>query len=325
MRQAFGGIAVPLNSRTLLPGDDVDTFLLQGLINGLSIGLNYGLVAIGFTLIFGVLRAVNFAHSEVYTLGAFAALLAINTFAPPLVVLLLIAVIVGAASGWGLERLAFRPFRRARDETSLKSAALREATLISSLAAGIIVREALEHRFGGEMQQVPPQMMINQPILLDPVFLTNGDLIIAASAFAMLGILLYMFKHTALGLSIRAVADDATGALCSGINVNRVVVNTFVIGSSFGAVAGVLIGLYYGAISPHMGFTPTLKAFICMIMGGMTSIWGALVCAIALGVIESLAVGIVSTRWIDGIAYSLLIVTLLFFPRGLFGQGVSRV
>jgi branched-chain amino acid transport system permease protein len=303
----------------------LDTFLLQGLINGLSIGLNYGLVAIGFTLIFGVLRAVNFAHGEIYTLGAFAALLAVNTFSPPLAVLILIAALVGAVSGWSLERLAFRPFRRARDETSLRSAALREATLISSLAAGIIVREALEHRFGGEMQQVPAERMINQPIMLEPVFLTNGDIIIAVSAFAMLGILVYMIKHTALGLSIRAVADDPTGALCSGVNVNRAVVYTFAIGSSFGAVAGVLIGLYYGAIFPYMGFAPTLKAFICMIMGGMTSIWGALVCAIALGIIESLAVGVVSTRWVDGIAYLLLLVTLLFFPRGLFGQGVSRV
>lgn len=300
-------------------------FLLQSLINGLSIGLNYGLVAIGFTLIFGVLRAINFAHGEIYTLGAFAALLAINTVTPPFVVLILIAAMVGAASGWGLERLAFRPFRRARDETSLRSAALREATLISSLAAGIIVRESLELRFGSEMQQIPADQMINQPILSDPIFLTNGDIIIAVSTFAMLGILLYMLKHTALGLSIRAVAEDATGALCSGVNVNRVVVSTFIVGSSFGAVAGVLIGLYYGTIFPFMGFTPTLKAFICMIMGGMTSIWGAVICAVALGVIESLAAGVVSTRWVDGIAYSLLMVTLLFFPRGLFGQGVSRV
>lgn len=302
----------------------MDIYLLQSLVNGISVGLNYGLVAIGFTLIFGVLRAVNFAHGDIYTLGAFTGVVLINLFAPPLFALVAAAAAVGAIAGWGLERVAFRPFRSGRDEASLRSPALREATLMSSLAVGIVIRELIEFRFGGEVQRLPHNQLINTPVMLDPVILTNGDLYIAAMALLMLGFLVYLFKRTNLGLSIRAVADDLTGALCSGININRVIAWTFAIGSSFGAISGLLIGLYYGAIFPHMGFTPMLKAFIVMILGGMTSIPGALICAMALGIVENLAVEFVSTRWIDGIAYFVLLVALIFFPQGLFGRRVNR-
>jgi branched-chain amino acid transport system permease protein len=303
----------------------VDFFFLQSLVNGISVGLNYGLVAIGFTLIFGVLRAVNFAHGEVYTMGAFVAVLVIEALAPPLFVLIAGVAAVGALAGWGLERLAFRPFRHGRDEASLRSPALREATLMSSLAIGIIVRELIELRFGGEMQRVPAEAMINHPLMIDPIVLTNGDFIIAASACLMLAFLAYLFRYTILGLSLRAVADDLTGALCCGINVNKIVAATFMLGSAFGAVSGLLIGLYYGAIFPYMGFTPTLKAFIAMILGGMASVPGALICAVALGIIENIAVEFVSTRWVDGIAYLTLLIVLIGFPHGLFGRGVSRV
>ena len=303
----------------------MEVVLLQSLVNGVSAGLNYALVAIGFTLIFGVLRAINFAHGEVYTIGAFAGLILINAFAPPLVAVVFFVAAVGAVSGWSLERIAFRPFRRSKDETSLRSPALREATLMSSLAVGIIIRELIELRFGGEMQPIPSNDLLNRPVVFDPVIIANGDIIVAVSAILMLGVLIYLFKRTTIGLSIRAVADDLTGALCTGVNANAVIVWTFVIGSSFGAVSGLLIGLYYGAIFPYMGFTPTLKAFVAMIMGGMSNITGAVVCALILGLAESFAAEFISTRWVDAIAYGLLLVTLIFFPRGLFSRGAERV
>lgn len=128
-----------------------DIFFVQQLVNGLSIGLIYALVAIGFTLIFGVLNVVNFAHGEVYMIGSFAGLMAITSFAPPLFAVILIATAAGALAGFGLERIAFRPFRRFRDEASLKSKAIREATLLSSLAISIIVREITEKIFGSNM------------------------------------------------------------------------------------------------------------------------------------------------------------------------------
>lgn len=300
-------------------------FYLQSLVNGVSVGLSYALVAIGFTLIFGVLRAINFAHSEVYMLGAFGGLMLLITFSPPLLAVIFLVGAIGAAAGFSLERIAFRPFRRSKDETSLRSPALREATLMSSLAVGIVVRELVELRYGGAMQPIPQDALLNTPVMLDPIIVSNGDLIIGAVAILMMSGLIVLFKRTNIGLSIRAVADDLTGALCTGVNANAVIVWTFVIGSTFGAVSGLLIGLYYGAIFPFMGFTPTLKAFVAMIMGGVNSIAGAVLCALLLGIVENLSVNFVSTRWVDGIAYGLLLITLIFFPRGLFSRSTDRV
>ncbi|MCD1636923.1 branched-chain amino acid ABC transporter permease [Martelella mediterranea] len=303
----------------------LDPYYLQQLLIGLSLGVTYALMAIGFTLIFGVLNVVNFAHGEVYTIGAFAGLLAITAFAPPLLIVLFIALAIGALAGFGLERIAFRPFRRFSDEASLKSRAMREATLMSSLAVSIVVREALELIFGSQMQAVPFDYMINKPIQLGPVTISNGDIIILVVAIIMLGGLQYVLKRTRIGLAIRAVSNNALGAKYVGINTDMTIVSTFVVGSMMGAAAGLLVGLYYGAIFPAMGFVPGIKAFVAMIMGGLTSIPGAVICALLLGLSEGLATTFISSNWSDMVAYGFLIVTLIFFPRGLFGARRERV
>ena len=303
----------------------LDPYYLQQLLIGLSLGVTYALMAIGFTLIFGVLNVVNFAHGEVYTIGAFVGLLAITAFAPPLLIVLFIALAIGALAGFGLERIAFRPFRRFSDEASLKSRAMREATLMSSLAVSIVVREALELIFGSQMQAVPFDYMINKPIQLGPVTISNGDIIILVVAIIMLGGLQYVLKRTRIGLAIRAVSNNALGAKYVGINTDMTIVSTFVVGSMMGAAAGLLVGLYYGAIFPAMGFVPGIKAFVAMIMGGLTSIPGAVICALLLGLSEGLATTFISSNWSDMVAYGFLIVTLIFFPRGLFGARRERV
>lgn len=300
-------------------------FYLQQVAIGLSVGMTYALIAIGFTLIFGVLNVVNFAHGEVYTIGAFAGLLVVTTFAPPLFAVLLATLAVGALVGVGLERLAFRPFRRFSDEASLKSRAMRESTLMSSLALSIIAREGLEIAFGSRFQSVPASAMINQPIALGPITITNGDLIILGVAALMLIGLQYVLRYTHVGLSIRAVSNNPLGAKYVGVDVDRTIVWTFAVGSMLGAVAGVLVGFYYGAIFANMGFTPGIKAFVAMVMGGLSSIPGAVVCALLLGVSESVATAFVSSVWSDMVAYGFLIVTLIFFPRGIFGGARERV
>ena len=297
----------------------------QDLVNGTSAGLCYALVAIGFTLIFGVLNAVNFAHGEVYMLGAFAGLFALLSFAPPLLVILLLTAAVGAALGIGLERIAFRPLRRARDEASLKSRALREASLLSSLAVGIVVRELAEIAFGGDMQRIPDRVMINDPIPWGDIVFARGDFIIFGVACATLLGLELLLRRSRIGLAIRAVSDDLLGALYAGVDADRVIVWTFAIGSAIGAMAGLLVGLYYGVITPYMGFTPTLKAFVAMLMGGLTSIPGAVACALLIGLCESFTTEFVSARWVGAVPYVLLLVTLVFFPGGLFGRKPDRV
>lgn len=311
-----------------------DVFFLQQVLNGLSVGLVYALVAIGFTLIFGVLNVVNFAHGEIYMLGAFAGLLLLTTLGPPLLAAVLLVLAVGACLGWGLERIAFRPFRRFRDEASLKSKAVREATLLSSLAVSIVVRELTEKFLGADMQVVPERFRLQEPILLGDLGVTgplaelviiDGQLWILGAAVVMFGGLQWVLHRTDIGLSIRAVAQNPLGAQFVGINTGRTVVATFAIGSAMGAVAGLLIGLYTADIQPHMGFAPGVKAFVAMVMGGLSSIPGAVICAVLLGVSESVATEFIAQGWSDIIAYAALLLVLVVFPQGLFGGGRERV
>jgi branched-chain amino acid transport system permease protein len=302
----------------------LDVYLAQQIVNGLSIGLVYALMAIGFTLIFGVLNVVNFAHGEVYMVGAFAGLMLITAAAPPLLAVVLIVLAVGAATGVGLERLAFKPFRRFRDEASLRSRAMREATLLSSLAVSIVTREAMRQIFGSSMQTIPQGYLLQHPIHIGVLLITDGDLIIFASSVVMLGALQFLLFRTRTGLSIRAVANSPLGAQFVGIDTDRAIMATFAIGSMLGATAGILVGLYTGTITPQMGFAPGIKAFVAMVMGGLSSIPGAVICALFLGVAESITTEFLASGWQDLVAYAFLIATLVFFPQGLFGVGRER-
>lgn len=293
--------------------------LLQQVVNGLSIGLVYALVAIGFTLIFGVLNVVNFAHGEIYSLGAFTGLILITALQPPLWLVLALTLLSGGITGWLLERLAFKPFRRFQDEATLKSKAMREATLLSSLAVSIVVREALELKFSGEMQTIAQGYLLQQPIQLGGIAITDGNLIIFGLSLVMLLALQFVLYRTRIGLAIRAVSNNMLGARFVGIDTDRTIVATFVVGSMLGAVAGIMVGLYQGAIFPQMGFEPGVKAFVAMVMGGLSSIPGAVVCSLILGVSESVATQFFSDGWKALVSYGFLLATLWFFPSGLFG------
>lgn len=292
---------------------------LQQLVNGLSIGLVYALVAIGLTLIFGVLNVVNFAHGEVYALGAFTGLILLTALAPPLWLVLLLTLLSGGISGWLLERIAFKPFRRFQDEATLRSKAMREATLLSSLAVSTVVREALELKFSGEMQTIAQGYLLQQPIQLGGLVMTDGNLIIFGLSLAMLLALQFVLYRTHIGLSIRAVSNNVLGASFVGIDTDRTVIATFVVGSMLGAVAGIMVGLYQGAIFPQMGFEPGVKAFVAMVMGGLSSIPGAVVCSLILGVSESVATQYFADGWKALVSYGFLLLTLWLFPSGLFG------
>lgn len=302
-----------------------DTFFVQQLVNGLSVGFIYALVAIGFTLIFGVLNVVNFAHGEVYMIGAFAGLMAITSLAPPLAIVILVALVAGALAGFSLERVAFRPFRRFRDEASLKSKAIREATLLSSLAVSIIVREVAEKIFGSNMQPIPQAFLLLSPVEIGPLIFASGQFLIFGLSIVMLGGLQWLLTKTRVGLSIRAVANNPMGAAYVGINTERTIIATFIIGSTLGAAAGLVVGLYQGAIFPAMGFAPGVKAFVAMVMGGLSSISGAVVCALILGLAEAVTTSFFAQGWGDLVAYIFLVITLIFFPTGLFGGGRERV
>ena len=297
----------------------LDTFVLGQLLIGVSVGMTYAVVAIGFTLIYRVLQAVNFAHGEVYTLGAFATLVGTTTLKLPLWAVVPLVILVGGLAGWGIERSAFRPFRKFTDEASLKSRAVREATLLSSLALGIIVRESLDQVYKGEWLAVPQEYMLGAPISIAGIRLSVGEVAIGATSLALLAILQFVLHRTRIGIAIRAVSSNLIGAQFSGIDIDRVVVAVFVIGSVLGAAAGMIVSLTYGNIQSFMGLTIVIKAFVAMVIGGLTSLPGAVVAGILIGVAEAGAGTFLPSAWTEMVAYLLLIVTLLFLPRGLFG------
>lgn len=303
----------------------MDSYFLMQIVNGLSAGMIYALIAIGFTLIFGVLNVVNFAHGEMYTIGAFAGLVFINSFNWPLAFVIVAALAAGGLAGILLERISFKPFRRFQDEASLKSRAMREATLLSSLAFSIIIKELIQHFFGAEMQTIPAQYLLNDPIPVGSLSFSTGQFLILGSSIVMLGGLQYVLYKTRIGLSIRAISNNPLGAKYVGLSVDRTIVATFAVGSMLGGVAGIMVGLYYGAIFPSMGFAPSIKAFVAMVMGGLSSIPGAVICALILGVCESLATDFMTQGWSDMVAYCFLILTLIFFPQGIFGARRERV
>lgn len=298
----------------------IDLFIIGQLAIGLSVGMTYAIVAIGFTLIYRVLIAVNFAHGEVYTLGAFVALIAATSLALPMWAILPMVIAVGALAGWGIERTAFRPFRKFTDEASLRSRAVREATLLSSLALGIVGREALDQIYGGQWQAIPEDYLLNQPLNIPGVFISTGEAAIAGISLLLLCILQYVLYRTRLGISIRAVAANLVGAQFSGIDINRVVVSVFIIGSVLGATAGMIVSFAYGTVYSFMGLTTVLKAFVAMVIGGSTSLPGAVLAGLLIGLAEATAGIFMPSAWTEMVAYVLLILTLLFRPHGLFGK-----
>jgi len=298
----------------------MDAFVLGQLAIGVSVGMTYSIVAIGLTLIYRVLSAANFAHGEVYTIGAFTTLIGATTLQLPLWAIALLVLAVGAAFGWGIERAAFRPFRKFTDEASLKSRAVREATLLSSFALGMIVREALDQVYHGEWLAIPQEFLLNEPVALGSVTVSVGEMVIASVSIAMLLALQMLLYRTRIGIAIRAVSSNLVGAQFSGIDINRVIVAVFIVGSLLGAVAGMVLSLAYGNVQSFMGLTVVIKAFVAMVIGGLTSLPGAVIAGILIGLAESSAGIFLPSAWTEMVAYAMLLLTLLLMPQGLFGR-----
>jgi len=298
----------------------IDSFIVGQLAVGASVGMTYSIVAIGLTLIYRVLSAVNFAHGEAYTLGAFTTLIGATTLKLPLWGIVPLVLAVGALFGWAIERAAFRPFRKFTDEASLKSRAVREATLLSSFALGLVVREVLDQIYHGEWMAIPQEYLLSQPLALGGIHLSVGELTIAAVSLVMLIALQFLLHRTRIGIAIRAVSSNLVGAQFSGIDINRVVVAVFIVGSLLGAVAGMVVSLAYGNVQSFMGLTVVIKAFVAMVIGGLTSLPGAVIAGILIGMAEATAGIFLPSAWTEMVAYILLLLTLLLLPQGLFAR-----
>lgn len=294
---------------------------LQQLINGLAVGGIYALVALGYTMVYGVLKLINFAHGDLFTIGAYLGLTLLvsgglsGSLAPVLAVGLVVLIVFGlvALFGVALERVAYRPLRKAN----------RLAAVVSALGASIVFQNAVMLIYGARVYVYPENLI---PSLVFNVFGLNVPvmrvIVIVSSLVLMLA--LYAFiNRTRMGTAIRAVAIDQGAARLMGINVDRVISLVFLIGAGLGGVAGVMVGVYYGQIDFMMGWSYGLKAFTAAILGGIGNIPGAMIGGLLLGVIEALGASYLAMAWKDAIAFLVLILILIIRPTGLLGERVA--
>jgi len=295
--------------------------LVQQLVNGLAVGSIYALIALGYTMVYGVLRLINFAHGDLFTYGAYLGLTLLGSFAlqdrlglaAGLLVLAVMVMGLVAVLGALLERAAYRPLRSSP----------RLSAVVSALGASIFLQNALMLIYGARYQVYPdilPQTSVEILGLEIPVL----RLAVFGVSITMMAVLFLFVQKTRVGTAIRAAAIDQDAARLMGIDVNRVVLLVFVIGPALGGAAGLLVGLYYGQISFTMGWVYGMKAFTAAILGGIGNIPGAMVGGLLLGVVEALGAAYLSHSWKDGIAFFVLILVLIVRPSGLLGERVAE-
>ena len=290
--------------------------LLQQLLNGVTWGSIYALIALGYTMVYGVLRLINFAHGEVYMMGAMTGYYAAHWlgFAGEPSLLGLVAVLTASMAVCGLlgaliERVAYRPLRGAG----------RLAPLITAIGVSLLLQNSGQLVFGADPKFFPPLLRSREVFGAGEVAVSNIQLTVLATAILLMGALQYIVQRTRFGRAMRAVSYDAPAAALMGVPVDRVISGTFVLGSMLAAAAGILVGLSNPKIDPLMGLMPGLKAFVAAVLGGIGSVPGAMVGGLLLGVIETLVTGYLSSTYRDAIAFVILVVILLYRPTGLFG------
>lgn len=289
---------------------------MQQLANGLSTGSIYALFAIGFTLVFGVLDRLNLAHSAVFTAAAFVGIELVVVLDLSIWLTLPLVLVLGAAMGLVIERVAFRPLANRPNA--------HFASLISSIAVGGVFAALLLARYGPDTRRFPPDTFPSWAFEVAGARISLLQLTILAVAFGLMAALAYLVARTDLGRAMRAVAENPRAAQVLGVNVNRVTATTFAVSSALGAVAGVLFALHVNTATMGMGFAIELKGLAVIIVGGMGSLRGALAAGLLLGVAEVFAVQHIGSSWRDAVAFGLLFAILLLRPQGLFGARKAR-
>ena len=296
-------------------------YFIQQLLNGLTVGSTYALIAIGYTMVYGIIGMINFAHGEVYMIGSYIAFMALAALALmgieylPVMILgaFVLSMIVTSAFGYSIERVAYRPLRGGN----------RLIPLISAIGMSIFLQNLVRLAQGSRDIAMPSLVTGGVTIGPEEAFhatLSYMQIIIFVVTLITMTLLTLFITRSRMGRACRACAEDLKMTNLLGINTNGVIALTFVIGAALAAVAGVLLGMYYGVINPYIGFMAGLKAFTAAVLGGIGSIPGAVLGGLLLGVTEAITAGYFSSEYKDVVAFSLLILILLFRPSGILGR-----
>jgi branched-chain amino acid transport system permease protein len=297
---------------------------VQQLINGITLGSIYGLIAIGYTMVFGIIGMVNFAHGDVFMVSAFIGLIAyliltlwLGVASPvvALIVVLVVAMTLTSLVNWTIERVAYRPLR----------GSFRLAPLISAIGMSIFLSNFVQVAQGPRNKSIPP-LVQGEIVLMGgdghgyQVTLSHRQLLIWIVTAVLLAAFWYLVSRTSLGRAQRACEQDQKMAALLGVDVNRTISITFVIGAALAAVAGTMYLMYYGVVNFNDGFTPGVKAFTAAVLGGIGSLPGAVVGGLLIGLIETMWSAYFSIDYKDVAAFSILAITLIFLPQGLLGR-----
>ena len=292
--------------------------LLGAIINGLALGMAYALIAVGYSMVFGVLRLINFSHGSVYAFGAYMVYLFVS-IKVGLFPSILIAIALSGLMALTIDKVALEPLR--------KKKSIPIATLITTIGMSFIIQNVLsiDYIFGSEKHGFP-SLNLFEPLKIGNITIQSSQIIMLVVAVILLVILTFIVQKTKIGLAMRAVEQNSKAANLMGVNVNFVISFTFFIGGACAAIAGALIAGYYGIISPTMGSTIGLKAFAAAVVGGIGMLHGAVVGGLVVGVAECLAAQYLGSNVRDPMAFVILILILIIKPTGFFGKkGITKV
>ena len=288
--------------------------LIQQLVNGLAVGSIYALIALGYTMVYGTIKLINFAHGDVYMMGAFIGYFAVMVLKLNVFLALLVAMVACAILGVVIERVAYKPLRKST----------RVAALITAIGVSYLLENAMSYFFGAESRPFPSDFGTETFTLFGDVSVNGKQILIFGITVLLMALLQFIVRYTKMGKAMRAVAVDEQAAQLMGIDVDGVISFTFALGSALAGIAGVLVGVYYNTISTTMGITVGLKAFVAAVLGGIGSIPGAMVGGYLIGLLEIMVSFFGYSPYRDGVVYFLLFIILIVLPAGLFGKNVRE-
>lgn len=289
--------------------------LLQQIINGISLGSIYALIALGYTMVYGIIKLINFAHGDVYMIGAYTGYVCMTKFQLGFLPSLLIAMVVCTLLGIIIEKVAYKPLRNAT----------RIAVLITAIGVSLFLEYSTMFVASANVRSYPPmEGLLSKTFKIKNITISMHQIIIVIITLLLMVLLQFVVKKTKTGKAMRAVSQDRDAAQLMGIDVDNTISVTFALGSTLAGAAGVLVGVYYNSINPLMGTMPGLKAFVAAVFGGIGIIPGAMIGGYIIGIIEVFVSGYINSMYRDAVVFAILILILIVKPAGLLGKNTRE-